>query len=246
MPPVDAPNIYDDTNPGFGKGEIARTPWLKSLWDSLVQGPAKKSFDWREHGLTFEVRDQREWSLCSSFAMAAMVESRRSLKGISHTRLSAGFIPFCLLGATDVGRRPNPPAVAGKAQTDGFRASQDDGPPLDHAACQIVPAEMIRIASSGYGSRGAVVADRMATHGPLLLEIFVPKTFFSLGKHEVFDFDPEQATELHSLLMIAYDWPGKTVTVLNSQGNAFGNAGFANLSLGAAQLDRRNPFEVQV
>lgn len=208
--------------------------------------PKLAKFDWRAHGLDPIVRDQGNWNACTSFAMTAMVEARRHLRGLQTARLCAGYAHYCRLGENDPNKGHNAPEVAAVASSAGLMPGMVDGPPLSAAQCLVDLLAAIRIIGSGYSEPGAKAADRLVSDGPLLIEVAMPLDFDKLRQHQVFHPGSVPRPVLHSMMLIGYDWSAQTITMLGSNGQIWGNNGYVTMDMAEALFFNRWVFGVAV
>jgi Papain family cysteine protease len=214
-------------------------------WEALLP-PKSIAFDWRSHGLAPAVRNQGQWNACTSFALTAMVEARRVIRGSAIPRLSAGYVHYCRLGETNPDKGHNAPEVAAIASGSGIMPGAADGPPLNQAQCAIDPAQAVRVVGSGYVEPGAKALDLMASDGPLLVEVWLPDDFDTLRAHEVYRIAGAENLVLHSMMLVGYDWNAQTITMLGSNGTQWGNAGYVTMDMTEARFFGRWPFAVKV
>jgi hypothetical protein len=87
------------------------------------------------------------------------------------------------------------------------------------------------------------ILNRLASDGPMLVDMKIGQDFFTLGHHAV--YQPAGAgTLLHSMCLVGYR--GDVAIVLNSMGAAWGNQGYANIRIGTGELLERFPYIVPV
>lgn len=234
-----------DVNPAV-TGHWSTKGWSPGDDFGAIAAPTVARFNWLAQGINPVIRDQGAWNACSSFALTAMIEARRHIRGLATTRLNAGFAHYCRIGERDPNRGHSPPEIAAVATAAGLMPGVSDGFPLSSAQCAHTPQAAIRIIGSGYVDPGAKAANQLVREGPLLIEVPLPTDFDKLRTHKVWRTGPIARPVLHSMLLTGYDWPAQTITVLGSNGAVWGNGGFATLDISETQFLIRCAFAVSV
>lgn len=226
--------------------KIDNPGYIRRFTEALipVKAPDQPTFDWRDKGLSFQVRDQGDWFACTSFALTAMFEARAKLSGSPTPRLMAGYLHCCALGANDPNMSKSCPEICAAAVSTGIKAGSIDGPPLDQQQCSAVGSPLRRVSSDKYVTSGGEALNNLIANGPMLVEMVIPRDFDEIGVHSIINFDRDEADLLHCMLLIGYDWLARTLTVLNSFGASWGNTGFGTISMDSAGFDYMWTFEV--
>lgn len=254
----------------MGKTKIKRVPLerFKSPLDDLAgvvkakhwenfaleaAEPRLSRFDWREHGLAPRVRHQQDWNCCTSFALSAVVEMLVERAGGAANRLCGGYVHICLgeipdpAAIADKNAGINPPAACEKAVTHGIKTGESDLPGNLATFCHVDDAAVQQVTGGERIAGGVEGLDALTRIGPLIVDMYVPREFADLSRHDVFVCPalPPLST-LHTMVLMGYDWPNRTATVLNSSGSSWGNDGFATVKFGSGQLLERKPFAVRI
>ncbi len=234
-----------DTNPAANGHWATKSFDPNPQWEMLLP-PKVAKFDWRAHGLAPLVRNQGDWNACTSFAMTAVIEARRYLRGLVTPRLSAGYMHFCRLNETDLNQGKDAPEVAAVASNAGVMPGAVDGPPLNQAQCKLDQSAAIRIVGSGYVEPGAKSLERLVSEGPLLVGVYMPEDFDTIRAHDVYRIVDPKKLVLHSMMLVGYDWIRQTITMLGSNGAQWGNGGYVTMDMSEADFFGRWPFAVTV
>ncbi len=219
----------------------------KSLFSTYaLLGPQR--FDWRDGGaLTFRVRDQGGWNCCSSFAYTAMIEARLQRAGLGRGRLSASFPHFCLAGAVNPADPRSPGRIGGLVAGAGMAAGASDPLPPTAQQCAGWRAAAFAVPEGDYvpvQKEGTL--NLLVNEGPMVVDMAVPRDFGALKAHDIYRPEPAENDILHAMLLIGYDYPNRTVTLLNSMGPGWGNLGYVTVAIGTGKLLLRYPYRVVV
>ena len=234
-----------DANPAANGHRSTKAFPVNPDWEFLLP-PKLAKFDWRDHGLAPVMRHQGDWNACTSFALSAVVEARRHLRGLQTPRLAGGYVHFCRIGETKQEKGHAAPEVAAEASARGLMSGAIDGPPLTQLQCAYDTVAAVRIIGSGYSEPGAKAADKLVAEGPQLIEVPMPLNFDKLRQHDVFRTGNLDCPVLHSMMLTGYDWGAQTITMLGSHGVNWGNGGYVTMNMNDALFFNRWVFGVTV
>lgn len=229
---------YEDDNPVLLKLHEFGAP-------ADLLPPSVPAFDWRNHGVSFNVRNQGDWNACTSFAFTGMIEARRKIAGKPALRLCAGYPHGCLMGIADPVTPVNISTIGSAVAAHGHASAISDGLPATAAMCTTLGHAPVQVPAGGFARvLGNAILDRLVSKGPMVVDMLVPANFPSLGTHDVWTMNATAEGRLHAMVLVGYDWPAKKVHLLNSMGAGWGNHGFLTVSPGTGQLLARFPYEV--
>ncbi len=223
----------------------------KSLSAPTVR--AVQSRDWREAGVVPPTRDQGDpmrFNTCSSFALVAVIEAVRAIRGLPAVTLAPGFIHRCLLGLDET-RTATPRMVVEAVRAGGVAAGFAGDYPFPPDRCGV--QDRVTIAGSTLVNaptdegRNAAAMQAIDDYGPILADMHVDAGFFSLGAGEVYAPAPGEPTFLHSVAVIGFERGARYWLVLNSTGAGWADGGVGKVAFGAGGLiSKRGGYRILV
>lgn len=186
--------------------------------------------------------DQGSFNTCTSFAVAFVIETLHYLKNHTRIKLAPSYIHSCLLGRPLVS--PASPMVVANAVAAGGVAYgfPNDYPfPVDHCST----GNVYRVSHCVELLTANEAMNALAYQGPVLADMYIDPTFFTLQTGAIYQYQPSDYDRLHSIAVIGYDLSQRCWLIANSFGDGWCDKGFARVAFGSGGLlDTRSGWKI--